>query len=267
MKRKGREYKPFILGICFCFGILMMILPLILFRSSVRCGKNIFCVRFVDISGISEGAAVYFAGKPVGKVGEIRNIIDQGDKNPAGYLYTYELVLKIENGSVILPEDEITLTFPRLIGEKVVNICPRDLGERKLTENHRFYGRNLDIFRRGEDLMVAMESFSQLLSQNTRQVVESICELTESCSGLVHQVQDQSVLSNLSEVLERLKEGTEIFGKEGALALTEAIDNVHEITNDIRDYGILYQYDKNWKKKRTRVQAKSEIPGVRNRLR
>ncbi|MEG0037315.1 MAG: MlaD family protein [Victivallaceae bacterium] len=228
----------------------MLILPLVLFRSSFATGGNVFMVRFTDISGVSEGAPVYFAGKPVGKVAEIKNIIDLGEKDSEGYLYCHELILKIEPETVILPLDEITLIFPRLIGEKVVNICPKDPGIRKLSEAVRFYGKNSDVFKKTEILMERLDHATGVLVNNITLMTDDVSALSVICSEFITDFKKNKILKDVAGLLENRNQDTERPLKGSIAGFLESIDNINEITSDIKDYGLLYQYNREWKKKK-----------------
>lgn len=84
-------------------------------------------VRFANIDKVTIGSRVTFAGKPVGEVVEIREIPEAIDhrKSKDGFVYVYELKLKVDSSVNVYNTDEVTLHTSGLLGERSVSIDPK----------------------------------------------------------------------------------------------------------------------------------------------
>lgn len=112
----------FIIGACACIVSLILFL-----RPSVGDGAKILHVRFANINQISVGTRVLFAGRPVGEVSAIQEIVN-ARKLPTdseGQVYMYQLTLKIDSSVIVYNTDQISVQTSGLLGEKSIAIIPR----------------------------------------------------------------------------------------------------------------------------------------------
>ena len=82
---------------------------------------------FSDISKVSKGTQVNYAGQPVGEVVEIIPVKDPGNApaDAQGRRYVYEVVMKVDSHVHLYNTDLISLTTSGLLGEKMVAITPQ----------------------------------------------------------------------------------------------------------------------------------------------
>ncbi len=124
---------------------------LILFlKPSVGNGEKVYLVRFTNISGISVGTRVTFAGRAIGEVACILEICNarEGPVDSLGRVYFYQLVLQVDSSIEIYDTDEITLQTIGLMGEKTVAIVPKGplkgVVPKPVAKNQIIYANSLD---------------------------------------------------------------------------------------------------------------------------
>lgn len=130
---------------------LFIVMGIVLFlKPHVGDGEKKFQVRFSNISGISRGTRVTFAGRPVGTVVEIEEVKDarQGATDSLGRVYFYQLSLKVDSSVDIYTTDEITIQTSGLLGEKSIAIIPKHppkgVTPKLVTQNKVIYADSQD---------------------------------------------------------------------------------------------------------------------------
>ncbi len=119
--------KLFWLGIFIIAALALAAWLLLFLRPSYGDGEKILRVRFTNIEKILLGTRVTLAGRPVGEVIAIKEVLDARslptDSN--GNLYFYELLLRVDSNVKIYNCDEIVFSTAGLLGEKSIAILPR----------------------------------------------------------------------------------------------------------------------------------------------
>jgi phospholipid/cholesterol/gamma-HCH transport system substrate-binding protein len=120
------QAKNMLIGIFVVAACAIIVFLLMFLHPSVGDEARLLRVRFADIDKISIGTRVSFAGKPVGEVIEIRELPDVDVERKAinGYVYVYELTLRVDSGVSVFNTDEIASRTSGLLGEKSVAITP-----------------------------------------------------------------------------------------------------------------------------------------------
>lgn len=120
------QAKNMLIGIFVVAACAVIIFLLMFLHPSVGDEGRFLRVRFADIDKISVGTRVNFAGKPVGEVIEIRELpdVDVERKSINGYVYVYELTLRVDTGVNVFNTDEVASRTSGLLGEKSVSITP-----------------------------------------------------------------------------------------------------------------------------------------------
>ena len=265
----------FILGsIAICIALIMFLKP------SVGDGKQTLYVRFSDIGKITVGTRVLFAGRPVGEVVKLEEI-EEARSQPTdelGRVYFYELILHIDSGVKVYNTDEISIQTSGLMGEKSIAITPKappsGVTPRKIT-NQPIYADSVD------SLQNALVEFSELASnmEETFRVVgnwvkeygsevastlrsagSSMQEIDQAVaaynqSGMINDA--SSVMQNLRSATTDVAQGNGTIGKlitgDGLyLQLNAIISKASTLINDLNNYGLLFQLNKQWQ--RTRLQ-------------
>lgn len=118
--------KNILIGL-FVAGALSIMVALVLFlKPTIGDGKKVLSVRFTNISGISKGTRVTFAGKPVGEVVQIKELENAREHaDEKGQIYMYELTLKLDSSVDVYNSDEIAIKTTGLMGEKSIAVLPK----------------------------------------------------------------------------------------------------------------------------------------------
>ncbi len=120
------QAKNMLIGIFVTAACAIVIFVLMFLHPSVGDEGRLIRVRFANIDKISVGTRVNFAGKPVGEVVGITELPDAETERKAtnGYVYIYELLLRVDSSITIFNTDEVTSRTSGLLGEKSVAILP-----------------------------------------------------------------------------------------------------------------------------------------------
>ncbi len=115
----------------FVIAALMLAAWLLLFlRPSIGDGGRTLRVRFANVEKITIGTRVTFAGRPVGEVSAIKEMVDPNcprcpPADSSGTLYIYELLLKVDSSVRIFTYDKVTVATAGLLGERMIDIIPK----------------------------------------------------------------------------------------------------------------------------------------------
>lgn len=239
-------------------------------------------VRFVDIDKISVGTRVTFGGKPVGEVTDIVELPDVETERKVvnGYVYAYELILRVDTGVNVFNVDTVTSRTSGLLGEKSVAIKPGvpKPGEPVFIVNDEIiYAEEVGSV---EDTLKEFKTIAQKIDvtldnindafgnlkdnkfwDNVSGVAANINDITKSLnkpqqwSDILANVHDASQnfktftvdLSNDKSTVGRLTKNDDLY-----LRLTALLSKADTVMNDIQHYGILFHQDKHWQRLRAR---------------
>lgn len=120
------QAKNLLIGIFVVAASAIVIFLMMFLHPSTGDQGRLLRVRFANIDKISVGTRVTFAGKPVGEVIEIRELADVENERKAiyGFVYVYELTLRVDSRVNVFNTDEIAARTSGLLGEKSVVITP-----------------------------------------------------------------------------------------------------------------------------------------------
>ncbi len=129
----NEQSKNLLIGLFVASAITIMIGMILFLEPTIGDGKKTLQVRFANIAGITIGTRVTCAGKPVGEVTHIKEIIKAREEIPddSGRVYLYQLALKVDSSVIVYPTDEIAVRTTGLMGEKSVAILPKALPKGK----------------------------------------------------------------------------------------------------------------------------------------
>ncbi len=317
--------KNILIGLFVAAAVTLVIATILFLDPQIGDGKKILSVRFANISGITMGTRVTFAGKPVGEVIAIQEIRNarEAPSDDTGRVYFYQLTLKIDSSVDVYNYDEIAIRTTGLMGEKSIAILPKLAPHGKtaflitdqiVTANsidplentfnqiskvsnrmemslnhvdHWFLGNQESLTQSIQSLNSFLSKGDALLSSiNQTGLVPSLKESTNLLNDNLNLVksglEDDQLLYKISSLATSLSSAADAFNTDGALALR----NINQITrdlshgtgtvgrlitgddfylrlssllgkgetlmNDINHYGLLFQYDKQWQRSRTK---------------
>lgn len=118
--------KNILIGVFVVAACAIAVFMLLFLHPTVGNEGKIIRVRFANIDKVNLGTRVTYAGKPVGEIVDINEVETVGDPRIAhdGFIYPYELVLKVDTGVNVYNTDVVSLRTSGLLGEKSVAIMP-----------------------------------------------------------------------------------------------------------------------------------------------
>ncbi|MES2273320.1 MAG: MlaD family protein [Chlamydiota bacterium] len=319
------QMKNILIGLFVTMAITIMVAMILFLEPTIGDGKKTLQVRFANVSGITVGTRVTFAGRPVGEVVHIAEVAKARDEpsEETGKVYIYQLTLKLDSSVDVYSNDEVAVRTTGLMGEKSIAILPKMASPEKPAqlvttqvmiansvdplENtfnqvtkvaSRLEGavNHFDLWFNANQLHLsnALQSFHGAMTQveailasaraenivpNTR---TSIDLLNDNLRLVYSGLNDDQLLHKAAALAENLNLATDSFNADGA----DALRNINQISrdiasgsgtmgrllvgddfylrlnsllskgdtlmNDMNHYGILFQYNKQWQKGRTR---------------
>lgn len=199
--------KNILIGAFVLSATLIAVWMILFLEPKIGDGKKVFLVHFSNVSGLSEGTRVTFAGKPVGEVTKIQEIPEarQGKADNQGRLYYYQVTLKIDSSVDIYDTDEITVQTAGLMGEKMIAIIPRHPPKGvtpELIHNYQvLYADSTDV------LQMAMQQFTSVAKRIDQAVAafnqwfaRNEIYLSQSAQGLSQSLdQFQTLLASINQ--------------------------------------------------------------------
>ena len=160
----ANQLKNMLIGLFVIIASFLIIGIILFIEPSVGDGKQIIKVRFSNINGINVGTPVTYAGKTIGEVGDIAQVIAAREQavNEFGQVYPYLLTLTVDSSYTIFSTDEITVQTQGLLGEKYVAVIPKPLKPGQLT--HIITSKDL-LYADANDLLESAMNEISLLSQ------------------------------------------------------------------------------------------------------
>ena len=121
------SWKNLMIGAFVIMALIISVSFVVFLEPRIGDGQKTLQVRFSNISGISDGTRVTFAGKPVGEVQKIQAVPNarQDVTDQLKRVYFYQLTLKIDSRVQVYTTDEISVQTTGLLGEKTVAIIPK----------------------------------------------------------------------------------------------------------------------------------------------
>ncbi len=238
----SEQLKNLLIGI-FVIAACILIVSFIMFlHPSVGDMKKPYYVRFSNISSVSVGTRVTYAGKPVGEVVEIKQI-DQDRDQPAdefGRLYTYELVIKVDSSVKIYSSDEVMLQTSGLLGEKSVAIVPKipaDGQKAFLIKNQAIYAESGDpmenVFLKLSDVADEMKITLQDVNVWIETNGDSVASAVQSFGNAMDEADRLLATFNNENIVYDVK---------------HIMNKANILLDDINHYGLLFHLNKGWQR-------------------
>jgi phospholipid/cholesterol/gamma-HCH transport system substrate-binding protein len=318
------KVKNVLIGLFVISSIAIMISLVLFLKPTVGDGKKILSARFTNITGISVGTRVTFAGKPIGEVIHIQELPKARDEaDETGRIYLYQVTLKIDSSVDVYNCDEIAIKTTGLMGEKSIAILPKaspkdhpaqivttqivyanstDTLENTFNqvsrvanrletavgridkwfdENQRSLASAIRTFDgamgqvdallglvEGEKLVPAIRQSVDLLNDNMSLVRSGLDDdqLLHKCANLATNLDQAAtlfntdggqILRNCNQISRDISSGSGTLGRlvvgdDFYLRMASLMNKTETLMNDVNHYGILFQYNKQWQKTRTR---------------
>lgn len=316
--------KNILIGL-FVTGALATMIAFVLFlKPTVGDGKKTLFVRFANITGISIGTRVTWAGKPIGEVTHIQELPNARlEADEHGRIYLYQLTLKIDSSTDVYNSDEIAIKTTGLMGEKSIAILPKLPAKQKtavIITDQVAYANSTDALENtfnqvakvasrlettvtrldkwfeenqhsvsnairsfdgamgqvdailgvvdAEKLIPTVRKSSDLLNNNLQMIQSSLDDdqLLHKFASLATNLDEAAnqfntngaqILCNLNQVSKDIAMGSGTVGRLIAgddlyLRVASLMNKGETLMNDINHYGILFQYNKQWQKTRTK---------------
>ncbi len=201
------DFKKNVLLGAFIIAAVITIVSLILFlKPSVGNEKQTLYVRFSNIAGVGIGTRVTFAGRPVGAVKAIHEILNarEGPTDSLGRVYFYQLTLKIDSSVRVYNTDQFTIQTMGLMGEKNISIIPKAPPKGvipKLVTDQVIYDDSIDPIEKALNKFTSVaEKVENLISDLDEWFVENKEELSHaitSFDGAMDEMED--AISSVNE--------------------------------------------------------------------
>ncbi len=245
----------FSLGVFVLLGVLGFSSIIFFFSKRNISGNQEFRVAFTDVGGVSRGSEVLFAGKRVGNVLAVRSIVDKGLSDSLGHLYAYELVLRLDDSVRIYKGDAFTITSPKIIGERVVHIVPKTkerTPENLLDPTVLSFGFNRDPVKQIGDFTKLVQDLVDVASTEITNISRSIISVSEIIKKSLVDSDKELLADKFAATADSMKKSSErVVDCLENIRMDNVrgfLENVEEISSDIRSYGIFYRYNKEWKR-------------------
>lgn len=260
MKRVS-DYTTVFIGIFVIAAFAGMGWMLLFLHPPVGDAGQTLRVQFNDIDKISEGTRVTYAGRPVGRVVDIREVQDARLRTdgPGGRVYIYELTLEVDSSVQVFTTDEISSRTSGLLGERSVDITPVRIRQRsKKVSDETLYAQSIGsvedavqvLQRISGKIELALDEFTDLIQSTSPEIktavtrFNSVLEETDLVlaraneTDLVGSLQGAS--AHLGSVMLRLDQGiAEMEEQEIWTHISEVAENLSEITGAINQPGSL----------------------------
>jgi len=216
------QIKNILIGLFVAVAITIAISMILFLEPNVGDAKQTFNVRFANISGLSVGTRVTFAGKPVGEVSKITVVPDARDRleDEGGRVFLYQLTLKLDSSVKFYTTDEVAIRTTGLMGERSIAILPKNPPPGKtlqLVTDEILFANSIDplensvtqVARAASRLQNTIEHFDTWFHKNQEPLSSTIQSFNKTLSrmdSLLDQVDEEKIVPSLNQSLSLLSE-------------------------------------------------------------
>lgn len=255
----GDQIKNMLVGLLMIAACAFTISLILFLKPSIGDGKKTYIARFSNINGIGVGTRVMFAGKPVGEVVSVQEVVE-ARKQPSdntGRVYFYQLTLKVDSSVTIYNTDTVGIQTSGLLGEKSIAIIPKIPTKGivpKPVGKEPIYAQSTDpienAFTELSDLADQMESTFKYLNEWLNKHGESLADAVNSFQGTMEEAKKSLATINETEVIQAAKKGICNFSlamdrvqsslkemQDGKFFgnANEVMNNIHSITQEVSE--------------------------------
>ncbi|MEL7431348.1 MAG: MlaD family protein [Chlamydiota bacterium] len=219
-------WKNVLIGTFVLAALVASISFVIFLEPRVGDGQKKLHVRFSNISGISEGTRVTFAGKPVGEVQRIREVPNarQDITDTLKRVYFYQLTLTFDSTVQVYTTDEISVQTTGLLGEKTVAIIPKAPTKGvplKPVTDQILYAISIDpvenalnqVSNVSKQIQRFVRNFDEWFSENEDELSEAVTAFSQSMNELDHvlsSINQEKLVHKITTSVDTLQENLQL---------------------------------------------------------
>ena len=212
--------KNILIGLFVTAAFTIIAATLLFLRPHIGDGRHTLCVRFTNIAGVTTGTRVTFAGKPIGEVLSIKEIIHSrtGPADDQGRIYCYELILKIDSHTPIYVTDEIAIRGTGLMGERSVAILPKLIPadqQAQLVRDEVLYAVSADsfdntlnqVFKLAGHMDSVIQQVGDIVQEEReplRQTMASMHSALSEAASTLNIIQQEEIVPSAKEAIDLL---------------------------------------------------------------
>ncbi len=253
----------FFLGLFFFLGIVSILGWTFFFSPNSGDNKKKLRVWSVDIQGILPGTQVALAGKNVGKVYKINNLLDSQNqlvKDSFDRYYAYELILKVDSLTKVFKDDIISISSSGLVGDRIINIIPKGIRsiDNEISDKVLFASSS-NIFQEVLEVSNHAKNMLSKLSEEIETCSTSLKEALFTVNELGNTLKNTDFLEEVTKTNILLNENLFNFSRilrNNDKAIQKLINDSSDLVSDLRNYGLFFRYNKAWKKKEKELSSK-----------
>lgn len=221
------QLKNILIGLFVAVAITIAISMIMFLEPRVGDGKQILHVRFANIAGINVGTRVTFAGKPVGEVASIKEVLNAREtpSDETGRVFIYELKLKIDSSVKLYSSDEIAIRTTGLMGEKSIAILPKSAPKGETITpitNQIIYANSTDpmensfnqVAKAASKLQTTVDHLDTWFSENKDNLSSAVKSFDHSMSKMatvLAEVEEERLVPSLREATNLLSENLQLI--------------------------------------------------------
>jgi phospholipid/cholesterol/gamma-HCH transport system substrate-binding protein len=219
------QLKNILIGLFVALAITIAVSMILFLEPNVGDGKQMLQVRFANVSGISIGTRVTFAGKPVGEVSAISIVPDAREQHidEGGRVFLYQLTLKLDSSVKLYTTDEVAIRTTGLMGERSIAILPKNPPKGKTLElvtHEIIYANSIDplensisqVAKVAARAQTAIEHFDTWFAHNKDPLTSAIHSFDGTLSrmdALLAEIEREKIVPSLNQSLGLLSENLE----------------------------------------------------------
>lgn len=217
------QAKNILIGIFVIAACAIVIFVLLFLHPTVGDEGQVIKVRFADIDKVNLGTRVTYGGKPVGEVIAINPIEEPPSKvreGVHGFVYLYELDLRLDSHVRVYNTDNIQLRTSGLLGERSIEIRPYPLKE----------GEQLEEINK--QVLYANESAS--VEETLREMKDLVGKFDKALVPIqkaVTEFNEKKVLEKINQTMVHLRNITDAL--DNPKQLTEMMANFHKLSENV----------------------------------
>ncbi len=213
-KKLQGKIRTMIIGAFTVGGLAIAVWAIFFFKPSVGDSKNRLTIRFSNIENIDVGTRVTYAGRPVGEVIEINQLLNaRSERNDQyGRPFTYEVIIALDSSVQIYDTDLIEMHTSGLLGEKSIAIIPMAFPENtdpKSVIGKTMYAESTDplastlksVADASEQISRTMSNISEVIETNQEQInssIENLNSTLEQASNMLYQVNQLDMIGSFN---------------------------------------------------------------------